>query len=50
MRIIVEQIKNKHNINLDASSAKRINGLIVKEYINEYCIAAGETNARYDRF
>ncbi len=36
MRIIVEQIKNKHNINLDASSAKRINGLIVKEYINEY--------------
>ena len=34
MIIIVEQIKNKHNINLDASSEK-IQGL-VKEYINEY--------------
>ncbi|MES2760674.1 MAG: type I restriction endonuclease [Bacteroidota bacterium] len=35
-RLIIEQLKNKHNIQLDADTSKRINGMIVKEYMNEF--------------
>ncbi|MBO6623149.1 MAG: type I restriction endonuclease subunit R [Balneola sp.] len=35
-RIIVNQFKNKHDLPIDAETSKRINGLIVKEYMNEY--------------
>ncbi len=36
MRIVIDQFKNKQDIPLTTVSAKRINGLIVKEYMNEY--------------
>lgn len=36
MRLVIEQFKNKQNIPLNSASSKRINGLIVKEYMNEY--------------
>ncbi|WP_421774252.1 type I restriction endonuclease subunit R [Gracilimonas sp.] len=35
-RIIINQFKNKHDLPIDAETSKRINGLIVKEYMNEY--------------
>lgn len=36
-RLIVKELKNRQKIkNLDASSVKYINNLVVKEYINEY--------------
>jgi type I restriction enzyme R subunit len=35
-RLVIEQLKNKHNIQLDADTSKRINGMIVKEYMNEF--------------
>jgi len=35
-RIIVNQFNNEHNFSIDAETSKRINGLIVKEYMNEY--------------
>ena len=35
-RIIIDQFENKHHIPLTAVATKRINGLIVKEYMNEY--------------
>ena len=36
MPIMINQLKNKHHIPLDTASAKYINGLIVKEYMNEF--------------
>ena len=36
MRLVIEQFKNKHNIPLDAVSSKRVNGMIVKEYMDEF--------------
>ncbi|MBC7457693.1 MAG: type I restriction endonuclease subunit R, partial [Bdellovibrionaceae bacterium] len=36
MRLVIDQFKNKHNIDLDAAASKRINGMIVKEYMDEF--------------
>ncbi len=36
MRLIIDQFKNKQHIALDAATSKRINGMIVKEYMNEF--------------
>jgi len=36
MRLLIEQFKNKQHIPLTPQSIKCINGLIVKEYMNEY--------------
>jgi len=36
LRLVVEQFKNKQHIPLTTQSTKRINNLIVKEYMNEY--------------
>jgi type I restriction enzyme R subunit len=36
MRLVIDQFKNKQNIPLDAATTKRINGMIVKEYMNEF--------------
>jgi type I restriction enzyme R subunit len=36
MRLVIDQFKNKQQIALDANTTKRINGMIVKEYMNEF--------------
>ena len=36
LRLVIDQFKNKQHIPLDAATSKRINGLIVKEYMNEF--------------
>jgi type I restriction enzyme R subunit len=36
MRLVIDQFKNKNNINLNAESSKYINNLVVNEYINEF--------------
>jgi type I restriction enzyme R subunit len=36
LRLVIDQIKNKHQLPLDAATSKRINQLIVKEYLNEF--------------
>jgi type I restriction enzyme R subunit len=36
VRLVIDQLKNKHKLNLDAETAKNINAIIVKEYMNEY--------------
>ena len=36
MRLVIDQFKTKQNILLNASNTKRINNLLVKEYMNEY--------------
>ena len=36
MRLVISQLKNKHELPLDADRSKSINNLIVKEYMNEY--------------
>lgn len=36
VKMVIEQLKNKHHLPLDAEQAKVINGLIVKEYMNEF--------------
>ena len=36
MRLVINQFKNKQHIPLDAATSKRINGMIVKEYMNEF--------------
>lgn len=36
MRLVIDQFKNKQKIPLDATTTKRINGMIVKEYMNEF--------------
>ncbi len=35
-RLIITEFKKNENIRLDAETIKRVNGLIVKEYMNEY--------------
>lgn len=36
MKIVVNQLHNKHQLGLDPEKTRRINGLLVKEYMNEY--------------
>lgn len=36
IRLVIDQFKNKQHIPLDAAATKRINGMVVKEYMNEY--------------
>lgn len=36
MRLVVNQFKNKQHIEINTADVKRINRIIVKEYINEY--------------
>jgi type I restriction enzyme, R subunit len=36
MRLVIDQFKVKHQMPLTPSTSKRINNLLVKEYINEY--------------
>lgn len=36
MRLVIDQFKNKQNIPIDLSASKRINSLIVKEYMDEF--------------
>ena len=36
MRLVIDQFKNKNNINLNTDSSKYINNLVVNEYINEF--------------
>lgn len=36
VRLVIDQLKTKHNLPLDAATSKRINSLMVKEYMNEY--------------
>jgi type I restriction enzyme R subunit len=36
MRLVIDQIKNKHQLPLDLETSKRINSMIVKEYLNEF--------------
>lgn len=35
-RLVIEQFKNKYHFPLDATTSKRINGMLVKEYMNEF--------------
>ncbi len=36
VRLVIEQLKNKHHLPLNAEQAKVINALMVKEYMNEF--------------
>jgi type I restriction enzyme R subunit len=36
MRMVINQLNTKAQFGLDVEKSKRINSLIVKEYINEY--------------
>lgn len=36
MRLVVQELKNHHKFDLDMEKTKRINALLVKEYLNEY--------------
>ena len=36
VKMVIEQLKNKHHLPLNAEQAKVINGLMVKEYMNEF--------------
>ena len=36
VKLVIEQLKNKHQLPLDAAQAKVINSLMVKEYMNEF--------------
>jgi type I restriction enzyme R subunit len=36
MRLVIDQFQNKHNIELDPEKTKRINAMVVKEYMNEF--------------
>lgn len=36
LRMVIDQFKNKQHINMDAASSKRVNALVVKEYMNEF--------------
>jgi type I restriction enzyme R subunit len=35
-RLVINELKNKHHIELDAQKTKRIYGMVVKEYLSEY--------------
>jgi len=36
LRLVIKQFKNKQHIPLDVAASKRINSLVVKEYMNEF--------------
>lgn len=36
MRFVLEQFKNKQNIPMDLDASKRVNSMVVKEYMNEF--------------
>ena len=36
MRIVLEQFKQKQNIPMDLDTSKRVNTMVVKEYMNEF--------------
>ena len=36
MRLVVNQFKKEQHININTSDVKRINSIIVREYMNEY--------------
>lgn len=36
VKMVIEQLKNKYQLPIDAEQAKQINGLMVKEYMNEF--------------
>jgi type I restriction enzyme R subunit len=36
VKMVIEQLKNKHHLPLNAEQAKVINGMMVKEYMNEF--------------
>ena len=36
VRLVIDQLKNKHHLPLDAEHAKIINAMMVKEYMNEF--------------
>ena len=36
LRLVIDQFKNKQHIHIDTSTTKRINRLVVREYMNEY--------------
>lgn len=36
LRLVVQQLKNKHHLPLDANRSKLINAMVVKEYMNEF--------------
>ena len=36
LRLVIDQFKNKQHISIDTSTTKRINRLVVREYMNEY--------------
>lgn len=36
IRILIDQFKNKNNIQLDATTSKRVNSMLVREYMNEF--------------
>ena len=36
VRLVIDQLKNKHHFDMDAETAKNINTMIVKEYMNEF--------------
>jgi type I restriction enzyme R subunit len=40
MRLVIDQFKTKQHIPLTVSTTRRINSLLVKEYMNEYHGAA----------
>src|SRR5690606_9556804 len=36
MKIVINQLHKKHHLDLNPEKTRRINGLLVKEYMNEY--------------
>jgi type I restriction enzyme R subunit len=36
MRFVIEQFKNKQNLPMDLEASKRVNAMVVKEYMNEF--------------
>ncbi len=35
-KLVIDRLKNEHHLDLDVRTTKRINGIIVKEYLDEY--------------
>ena len=36
MRFVIDQFKNKQNLPMDLETSKRVNAMVVKEYMNEF--------------
>ena len=36
MKLVIKQLHTEHQLGLDSEKTKRINTLLVKEYMNEY--------------